>query len=407
MKNELDLQLLVCSANLGNACPDVESLNHWIPTDGNCLEVFRNNTNSQNNNSGSQKSKQQQPSHKYPIRKRTDIPSTYNGSGLIQNSQQKNVVKNRIYELEKRRQNSNDSFDIEDDYEQYNELDQFDIIVIGMQEATFDPPSNKMMRKDSMTMSSGTNNNSSMNNNNNNKKSLENVKQLSSISSSTNDNNQESDNGSTTDDPNTNTNNTNLPPRGVSQNLNNKIFNATKGAALTTVSAAKTTVTVAGKGAAIAGKGAAIPLKQVKALQGLAGPSRDHTPKMNNHNKPFISSSSTISRNDSNSLKQHSSHNNNHKLQCSGTSSYNMESNSFHNENNINNNAYYKNEMDDSNHRIITNTMKHVITKPITAPLNVLKYASSTLNSSTDWLDGTPILHTMLDTRLSSYQRIM
>ena len=78
MKNG-HLQLLVCSANLGNAKPDEESLARWLPADGQCNEVL------------------QYPA-KYPIR---------------------------------------DQFSTFDDY---LDEDKFDLIVIGMQEATFDPP---------------------------------------------------------------------------------------------------------------------------------------------------------------------------------------------------------------------------------------------------------------------------
>lgn len=78
MKNG-QLQLLVCSANLGNAKPDEESLALWLPPDGQCNEVL------------------QYPA-KYPIR---------------------------------------DQFSTFDDYV---DDDKFDLIVVGMQEATFDPP---------------------------------------------------------------------------------------------------------------------------------------------------------------------------------------------------------------------------------------------------------------------------
>lgn len=78
MKNG-QLQLLICTANLGNAQPDEESMARWLPMDGQCNEVLL------------------YPA-KYPIR---------------------------------------DQFSTFDDY--LNE-DKFDLIVVGMQEATFDPP---------------------------------------------------------------------------------------------------------------------------------------------------------------------------------------------------------------------------------------------------------------------------
>lgn len=75
-----ELQLLVCTANLGNAAPDKGSLAAWIPDDGRCHSVLR------------------YPA-KYPIR------------------------------------NQFSTFD------EFRPNDRFDIIVLGMQEATFDRPS--------------------------------------------------------------------------------------------------------------------------------------------------------------------------------------------------------------------------------------------------------------------------
>ena len=80
-----ELQLLVCSGNLGNAQPDLDSLAAWIPENGRCRDALKLQAN-------------------YPIKD----------------------------------QKSSSTF------EEYTEIDQFDIIVIGMQEATFEPP---VMRK--------------------------------------------------------------------------------------------------------------------------------------------------------------------------------------------------------------------------------------------------------------------
>jgi len=73
------IRVLVCSANLGNEQPDADSLRAWIPEDGNCLEVLK------------------EP-HKYPL------PN------------------------------------VEDAVEDISDQDRFDLVVIGMQESTFEPP---------------------------------------------------------------------------------------------------------------------------------------------------------------------------------------------------------------------------------------------------------------------------
>lgn len=86
MAPDNELQVLVCSANLGNAQPDTASLEHWIPADGRCLDVL-------------------QLPPKYPLKPSPDgtDPAPFNEKD-------------------------------------YSDFDQFDIIVLGMQEATFDPP---------------------------------------------------------------------------------------------------------------------------------------------------------------------------------------------------------------------------------------------------------------------------
>ena len=82
-RNRSSLKVLVCSGNLGNAPPDLASVQAWIPRDGRCRDVLV-----------------QDP--KYPL------PREY----------QERAGNNYIQE--------ND--------------DQFDLIVIGLQEATFEPP---------------------------------------------------------------------------------------------------------------------------------------------------------------------------------------------------------------------------------------------------------------------------
>lgn len=97
MKKDRELQLLVCSANLGNEQPDDDSLADLIPEDGRCKQVLKT-------------------PQTYPIRtiqeesKLNDGDSHCNGDG------------------------ETSSFD------DYESTDQFDIIVIGFQESTFDIP---------------------------------------------------------------------------------------------------------------------------------------------------------------------------------------------------------------------------------------------------------------------------
>jgi hypothetical protein len=92
MKKDRELQLLVCSANLGNEQPDDESLADWIPEDGRCTQVFKT-------------------PQKYPTR---TIQEESNADDADEGKQS--------------------SFD------DYESTDQFDIIVIGLQESTFDIP---------------------------------------------------------------------------------------------------------------------------------------------------------------------------------------------------------------------------------------------------------------------------
>lgn len=358
MKNGNDLQLLVCSANLGNACPDNESLSYWIPTDGNCLEVFRGTRGATQNGHLSRQS-----SHRggvgrliqlqYPIRKRSDIPETYCGSGIISSA-----VKNRIFELEKRqRKNSNDSFDFEDDFDPYTESDQFDIIVIGMQEATFDPPSknNSSSQKDSILTSSEWSATSDA-------KRL--MKKLSS--------NEAIDSTDFLEAPALESRTSSQIILGAAKDA--AIFTA-KGTAIATVSAAKVTASATVSAAKVTVKGAAIPMKQVKNIQALAGPSRNHAPKY------------SFSTKSDQSFRLPSSLNG--KQQADETSEANKN--------------VPTNESDDAHNQNLFNTATKLMVSPITAPMNVL----SSLMASTDWLDGTPILHKLLDERLSSYQRII
>jgi hypothetical protein len=91
MKDEREIKLLICSANLGNAQPDETSLNYLIPENGSCREVLE----------GPQK---------YPLRRMEETNTT---------SKDESDMVGEAY---------------------YDDTDQFDIIVFGMQESTFDPP---------------------------------------------------------------------------------------------------------------------------------------------------------------------------------------------------------------------------------------------------------------------------
>ena len=104
MKGERELQLLVCSANLGNACPDVESFMHWVPDDGLCAEVVG-------------------PEPKYPVQ----MPEPASSSS-------------RRFDNEEEEFADLESSDLFDSGSEFTEEDQFDIIVFGLQESTFDPP---------------------------------------------------------------------------------------------------------------------------------------------------------------------------------------------------------------------------------------------------------------------------
>jgi hypothetical protein len=103
------LRLLICSANLGNAPPDGDALADWIPPDGRCRDAF------------------------------------FSSSGNGPRPPPPVVVVNR----QRNHGSGGDDDDetallhIEEDFEEYrDETEQFDLIVIGLQESTFDPPAN-------------------------------------------------------------------------------------------------------------------------------------------------------------------------------------------------------------------------------------------------------------------------
>jgi len=94
-----DVQILVCTGNLGNAQPDFDSVAAWIPADGRCRDVLK-------------------VPQKYPV---VEELVDRNESEATANATNATTLNFRE--------------------ESYTEYDQFDIIVLGMQEATFEPPS--------------------------------------------------------------------------------------------------------------------------------------------------------------------------------------------------------------------------------------------------------------------------
>jgi hypothetical protein len=133
MKGDRQIQVLICSANLGNAQPDEASLHAWVPESGKIVPVLQN--------------------EKYPIRTNLE----YDDSELHMNSHP----------------------DAEDYYEEY---DQFDIIVFGLQESTFDPPS----KADTSVHNLNNNqNNNNTNTNTNHPTALGNIQEEKNVSERT------------------------------------------------------------------------------------------------------------------------------------------------------------------------------------------------------------------------------
>ncbi|CAB9497934.1 bisphosphate 5-phosphatase A [Seminavis robusta] len=148
------LKLLVCSGNLGNAEPDEKSLAAWIPEDGNCAEVLEN--------------------QKYPVATKLEDITVFeqeddkddsnsnsnsnNSQDEKEDSEQKEQPENREEEANS---NTNDNSDqdqsetqqqqeIHNPYGINNPLtpaDRFDIIVLGMQESTFEPENKEMLEE--------------------------------------------------------------------------------------------------------------------------------------------------------------------------------------------------------------------------------------------------------------------
>lgn len=102
MKKDRELQLLICSGNLGNEQPDDASLAEWIPADGCCREVLTEDP-------------------KYPI---ILVPKP-TAATLSNEEKEDSPITPTTWKAS-----------------DYDDTDQFDIIVIGMQESTFDIPDN-------------------------------------------------------------------------------------------------------------------------------------------------------------------------------------------------------------------------------------------------------------------------
>ena len=93
------VKLLICSGNLGNAEPDVKSLGSWVPEDGLCHQVTEN--------------------QKYPV--------------VVRQEDFRKGGKND----ENEKSSSGDKY--KEDEEAAKKLEKFDLIVLGMQESTFEP----------------------------------------------------------------------------------------------------------------------------------------------------------------------------------------------------------------------------------------------------------------------------
>jgi len=105
MSSKKPLKLLVCSGNLGNAEPDLESLNAWVPADGLCHQVVDD--------------------QKYPVVvERKDFQSSDSDS-----------TDDSCLNWDKRDDGNNK---YREDEKAAKRLERFDLIVFGMQESTFE-----------------------------------------------------------------------------------------------------------------------------------------------------------------------------------------------------------------------------------------------------------------------------
>mmetsp|Transcript_22475 Transcript_22475/g.62370 ORF Transcript_22475/g.62370 Transcript_22475/m.62370 type:complete len:781 (+) Transcript_22475:100-2442(+) len=152
------LRLLVCSANLGNAQPDPESLAAWIPEDGLCHEVIRSNPPfplmMKKVDEASTRSKPVEVEFDEEEEESDDEESQFRPSPservvVISPEKRKKVIGSLIdWSKVLKEKMEADNLELIDGTPRASQMkveghDQFDIIVIGMQEATFDPPSTR------------------------------------------------------------------------------------------------------------------------------------------------------------------------------------------------------------------------------------------------------------------------
>lgn len=106
------VKLLVCSGNLGNAEPDVSSLEAWVPEDGLCHQVLEN--------------------QKYPV---------------VSKQAEFGFKGNKKNQEEDPPKGDGDDDKYKEDEEAARKLEKFDLIVLGMQESTFEPVDDEILEE--------------------------------------------------------------------------------------------------------------------------------------------------------------------------------------------------------------------------------------------------------------------
>jgi len=104
------IKVLVCTANLGNEAPNAESINEWIPDDGDTNTVLQN--------------------QRYPVGGSRSKEKKVASDALGEKLEDVCLVEPPIDNIEEKNDGSNNGVD--------DENDKFHIIAIGMQEATFE-----------------------------------------------------------------------------------------------------------------------------------------------------------------------------------------------------------------------------------------------------------------------------
>jgi hypothetical protein len=156
-----------------------------------------------------------------------------------------------------------------------------------------------------------------------------------------------------------------------------------------------------------------VPIKKLQALQALTGPSRDHTRKQppisHNTTTTSLSSSAVLSsspipssRYSQQQQKLHQSPDHRQKIDSSELND-DSERGSMH--------ATDPNNMNEKDDSLSRSERRSVAVKAqsnhiLASPLRLLKKASFDM-LATEWLDGTPVLHAMLDARLPNYRRVV